>query len=73
MRGRQCYTRPAATAGDDSGSTAPGGRTRTPADLGIAMGTGTDIAMSAADITLVRADLTAAGDAVRLSRRTVRA
>ncbi|HET6258329.1 MAG TPA: heavy metal translocating P-type ATPase [Pseudonocardia sp.] len=41
------------------------------ADLGIAMGTGTDIAISAADITLVRADLTAAVDAVRLSRRTL--
>jgi Cu+-exporting ATPase len=41
------------------------------ADLGIAMGSGTDIAMSAADITLVRADLTAAADAVRLSRRTL--
>jgi len=41
------------------------------ADLGIAMGTGTDIAISAADITLVRADLTAAADAVRISRRTL--
>ena len=41
------------------------------ADLGIAMGTGTDIAMSAADITLVRADLTAAVDAIRISRRTL--
>jgi Cu+-exporting ATPase len=41
------------------------------ADLGIAMGSGTDIAMSAADITLVRSDLTAAVDAVRLSRRTL--
>ncbi|WP_433281489.1 heavy metal translocating P-type ATPase [Pseudonocardia xinjiangensis] len=41
------------------------------ADLGIAMGTGTDIAISAADITLVRADLTAAVDAVTISRRTL--
>ena len=41
------------------------------ADLGMAMGTGTQIAISAADITLVRADLTAAVDAVRLSRRTL--
>jgi Cu+-exporting ATPase len=41
------------------------------ADLGMAMGTGTQIAMSAADITLVRSDLTAAVDAVRLSRRTL--
>ena len=42
-----------------------------PADLGIAMGTGTQIAISAADVTLVRADLTAAADAIRLSRRTL--
>ncbi|PZE34568.1 heavy metal translocating P-type ATPase [Curtobacterium sp. MCPF17_031] len=41
------------------------------ADLGIAMGTGTDAAVEAADITLVRADLRAAVDAVRLSRRTL--
>ncbi|WP_204611333.1 heavy metal translocating P-type ATPase [Curtobacterium herbarum] len=41
-------------------------------DLGIAMGTGTDAAVEAADITLVRADLRAAVDAVRLSRRTLR-
>jgi P-type Cu+ transporter len=41
------------------------------ADLGIAMGTGTQIAMSAADITLVRSDLSAAVDAIRLSRRTL--
>ncbi|MET8144315.1 heavy metal translocating P-type ATPase [Sphaerisporangium sp. NPDC005288] len=41
------------------------------ADLGIAMGTGTDAAIEAGDITLVRADLRAAADAVRLSRRTL--
>ncbi|WP_371748958.1 heavy metal translocating P-type ATPase [Aquihabitans sp. G128] len=42
------------------------------ADLGLAMGTGTDVAREAADLTLVRADLWAAVDAVRLSRRTLR-
>ncbi|WFE30678.1 heavy metal translocating P-type ATPase [Solwaraspora sp. WMMD791] len=42
------------------------------ADLGLAMGTGTDAAIEASDITLVRGDLTAAVDAVRLSRRTLR-
>ncbi len=41
------------------------------ADLGLAMGTGTDAAIEAADITLVRGDLVAAGDAIRLSRRTL--
>lgn len=42
------------------------------ADLGLAMGTGTDVAIEAADITLVRGDLRAAVDAVRLSRRTLK-
>jgi Cu+-exporting ATPase len=41
------------------------------ADLGIAMGTGTDVAIEASDLTLMRADLGAAVDAVRLARRTL--
>jgi Cu+-exporting ATPase len=41
------------------------------ADLGLAMGTGTDVAIEASDLTLVRGDLRAAADAVRLSRRTL--
>jgi len=41
------------------------------ADLGLAMGTGTDVAIEASDITLVRGDLRSAGDAIRLSRRTL--
>ncbi|MFE9299781.1 heavy metal translocating P-type ATPase [Streptomyces sp. NPDC006856] len=41
------------------------------ADLGLAMGTGTDAAIEAGDLTLVRGDLTAAADAIRLSRRTL--
>jgi Cu+-exporting ATPase len=42
------------------------------ADLGIAMGSGTDAAIQASDLTLVRADLSAVGDAIRLSRATLR-
>jgi Cu+-exporting ATPase len=42
------------------------------ADLGLAMGTGTDAAIEAADITLVRGDLMGAVDAIRLSRKTLR-
>jgi Cu+-exporting ATPase len=42
------------------------------ADLGLAMGTGTDAAIEASDLTLVRGDLMAAVDAIRLSRRTLR-
>jgi Cu+-exporting ATPase len=41
------------------------------ADLGLAMGSGTDIAIHASDLTLVRSDLTAVVDAIRLSRRTL--
>ncbi len=41
------------------------------ADLGLAMGTGTDVAIEASDLTLVRGDLLAAVDAIRLSRRTL--
>jgi Cu+-exporting ATPase len=41
------------------------------ADLGLAMGTGTDVAIEASDITLVTGDLRAAADAIRLSRRTL--
>ncbi|MEV5968272.1 heavy metal translocating P-type ATPase [Kribbella sp. NPDC051952] len=42
------------------------------ADLGLSMGTGTDVAIEASDLTLVRGDLRAAADAIRLSRRTLR-
>ncbi|TNM38372.1 copper-translocating P-type ATPase [Nocardioides albidus] len=41
------------------------------ADLGLAMGTGTDVAIEASDLTLVRGDLQVAVDAIRLSRRTL--
>jgi Cu+-exporting ATPase len=41
------------------------------ADLGLAMGTGTDAAIEASDLTLVAGDLRAAGDAIRLARRTL--
>ena len=41
------------------------------ADLGIAMGTGADVAIEASDITLVRGDLRSAVDAIRLSRKTL--
>ncbi|MDF5752474.1 heavy metal translocating P-type ATPase [Spongiactinospora sp. TRM90649] len=42
------------------------------ADLGLSMGTGTDAAIEASDLTLVRGDLRVAADAIRLSRRTLR-
>ena len=41
------------------------------ADLGVAMGTGTDVAIEASDLTLVRGDLLVAVDAIRLARRTL--
>jgi Cu+-exporting ATPase len=41
------------------------------ADLGLAIGTGTDVAIEASDLTLVTGDLVAAADAIRLSRRTL--
>ena len=41
------------------------------ADLGLAMGTGTDVAIETSDLTLMRGDLRVAGDAIRLSRRTL--
>jgi Cu+-exporting ATPase len=42
------------------------------ADLGLALGTGTDVAIEASDLTLVSGDLRAAADAIRLGRRTLR-
>jgi Cu+-exporting ATPase len=42
------------------------------ADLGVAIGTGTDVAIEASDVTLVSGDLRAAPDAIRLARRTLR-
>ena len=42
------------------------------ADLGLSMGTGTDVAIEASDLTLVRGDLRSAADAIRLSRHTLR-
>ncbi|MNZ88313.1 Copper-exporting P-type ATPase A [compost metagenome] len=42
------------------------------ADIGMAIGTGTDVAMEAADITLIRGDLNSIADAIMMSRRTMR-
>jgi Cu+-exporting ATPase len=42
------------------------------ADIGMAMGTGTDVAMEAADITLIRGDLNSVADAMLMSKKTMR-
>ena len=68
VRGLQADGKVVAMAGDGVNDAAALAQ----ADLGLAMGTGTDVAIEAADLTLVRGDLLAAVDAIRLSRRTLR-